>query len=143
MMAFYIGTTPDRVAQAREGFAKIIADIKAKPLPEELLQAGANRLLGEYYRDKQSLDARAGVAATDAVLGLPRDFSKSLIDKAAKLTPADIQAVAQKYLDEKNLYNMVSAVLRSNRVSVPVRTNVLPAKRSSTACSVHVMFTPA
>jgi len=40
------------------------------------------------------------------VLGLPRDFSKSLIDKAAKLTPADIQAVAQKYLDEKNLYNM-------------------------------------
>ena len=106
MMAFYIGTTPDRVAQAREGFAKIIADIKAKPLPEELLQAGANRLLGEYYRDKQSLDARAGVAATDAVLGLPRDFSKSLIDKAAKLTPADIQAVAQKYLDEKNLYNM-------------------------------------
>ena len=107
MMAFYIGTTPDKVAQAREGFAKIIADIKAKPLPAELLEAGANRLLGEYYRDKQSLDSRAGVAATDAVLGLPRDFSKSLIDKAAKLTPADIQAVAQKYLDDKNLYNMI------------------------------------
>ena len=106
MMGFYIGTTPDRVAQAREGFAKIIADIKAKPLPAELLEAGANRLLGEYYRDKQSLDSRAGVAATDAVLGLPRDFSKSLIDKAAKLTPAEVQAVAQKYLDEKNLYNM-------------------------------------
>ena len=47
------------------------------------------------------------MAATDAVLGLPRDFSKSLIDKAAKLTPADIQAVAQKYLDDKNLYNMI------------------------------------
>jgi len=107
MMAFYIGTTPDKVAQAREGFAKIIADIKAKPLPAELLEAGANRLLGEYYRDKQSLGSRAGVAATDAVLGLPRDFSKSLIDKAAKLTPADIQAVAQKYLDDKNLYNMI------------------------------------
>ena len=107
MMAFYIGTTPDKVAQAREGFAKIIADIKAKPLPAELLEAGANRLLGEYYRDKQSLGSRAGVAATDAVLGLPRDFSKSLIDKAAKLTPADIQAVTQKYLDDKNLYNMI------------------------------------
>jgi len=107
MMAFYIGTTPDKVAQAREGFAKIIADIKAKPLPAELLEAGANRLLGEYYRDKQSLGSRAGVAATDAVLGLPRDFSKSLIDKAAKLSPEDIQAVAQKYLDDKNLYNMI------------------------------------
>ena len=106
MMAFYIGTTPDKVDQSREGFAKIIADIKAKPLPAELLETGANRLLGEYYRDKQSLDARAGVAATDCVLGLPRDFSKSLIDKAAKLTPAEVQAVAQKYLDEKNLYNM-------------------------------------
>ena len=72
-----------------------------------MLEAGANRLLGEYYRDKQSLGSRAGVAATDAVLGLPRDFSKSLIDKAAKLSPADIQAVAQKYLDDKNLYNMI------------------------------------
>lgn len=40
MMAFYIGTTPDKVAQSREGFAKIIADIKAKPLPAELLETG-------------------------------------------------------------------------------------------------------
>jgi len=106
MMAFYIGTTPEKVEQARQGFAKIIADIKATPLPKTLLEAGANRLLGEYYRDKQSLGSRAGVAATDAVLGLPNDFSKSLIDKAATLTPEEVQAVAKKYLDEKNMYNM-------------------------------------
>ena len=106
MMAFYIGTTPDKVAQAKQGFAQIIDDIKAKPLSRELLEAGANRLLGEYYRDKQSLGSRAGIAATNAVLGQPLDFDKTLIDRAAKLSPEDVQAVAKKYLDEKNLYNL-------------------------------------
>ncbi|MDO5483942.1 MAG: insulinase family protein, partial [Desulfovibrionaceae bacterium] len=105
-MAFYIGTTPDRLAQAREGFAKVIAQIKADPLPEASLRAGANRLLGEYARDRQSLASRAGEAASDAVLHLPQDFLKGQIDKAATLTPADVQAVARKYLVQDGAYEL-------------------------------------
>ena len=106
-MAFYIGTTPDKLEQARRGFAGIIAEIKAKPLPKALLAAGSNRLLGEYLRERQSLADRAGEAATDAVLHYPQDFQKQLLDKAATLAPADLQAVARKYLEPANAYEVI------------------------------------
>lgn len=102
-MAFYIGTTPDKIGQASSGFARIIDNLKAKPLPAELLKAGANRLLGDWLRDQQSLGARAGEAATDGILHYPHNFQKKLIDAAASLTPADLQAVAKKYLTPDNM----------------------------------------
>lgn len=97
-LAFYIGTTPDKMAQASTGFDRIIEQLKKEPLPDETLKTAANRLNGEYVRGRQSLASRAGEAATDAVLGRGQNFQKELIDKAAKLTPGDILAIAQKYL---------------------------------------------
>ncbi|MBQ9407556.1 MAG: insulinase family protein [Desulfovibrio sp.] len=105
-MVFYIGTTPDKVEQARKGFAEIIAELASKPLPKEMLQAGANSLLGNYLRSRQSLASRAGEAATDRTLRLPPSFEKSLIDKAAQLTPEDIQAVVRKYLKQDKRYDL-------------------------------------
>ncbi|WP_304679862.1 pitrilysin family protein [uncultured Desulfovibrio sp.] len=105
-MAFYIGTTPDKLEQARKGFAGIIADLRAKPLPRTLLTAGSTRLLGEYLRDRQSLADRSGEAVTDAVLGYPQDFQKHLLDRAAALTPAEVQAAARKYLDPASAYEV-------------------------------------
>lgn len=98
-MAFYIGTTPENMARAKEGFDKIIERLKTRPLPAETLRAGANRLLGEYLRGRQSLASRADDAATNAILGYPQDFEKILIEKAAALTPDDVQAIARKYLN--------------------------------------------
>ena len=105
-MVFYIGTTPDRVEQARQGFASIIAELKSKPLPTELLQAGANSLLGNYLRGRQSLASRAGEAATEVTLNLPEGFEQSIIDRAGKLTPEDLLIVAQKYLREDARYDV-------------------------------------
>jgi len=105
-MVFYIGTTPDRVEQAQQGFASIIAELKSKPLPTELLQAGANSLLGNYLRGRQSLASRAGEAATEVTLNLPEGFEQSIIDRAGKLTPEDLLIVAQKYLREDARYDV-------------------------------------
>ena len=105
-LAFYIGTTPDKLAQARDGFAKVIAELKTTPLPEATLQAGANRLLGEYLRDRQSLGSRASESASDAVLDLPQGFQKILLEKARQLTPAQVQDVARKYLVEAGAYEL-------------------------------------
>lgn len=99
LMAFYIGTTPDRVEQARKGFAAVIEDVRRHPLPAALLEKGFNRLEGEYHRGRQSLGARSTESATLAILGLPDSFRRDVLDKAAKLTPADVQAAARKYLD--------------------------------------------
>ncbi|MBD5608544.1 MAG: insulinase family protein [Desulfovibrio sp.] len=97
-MAFYIGTTPEKVQAARDGFESVIKDLKTKPLPVEDLKSGANRLLGEYARDLQSLSSRAGEAATDAILGYPRNFQRELIDKTFSISPEKLREVANKYL---------------------------------------------
>lgn len=104
-MAFYIGTTADKLAQATAGFEKIIQALKDTPLKPELLKAGANRLLGDFLRDRQSLASRAGEAAIDAILDYPQDFQKDLIDKAAMVTPEELQGLAKKYLNAP--YNVV------------------------------------
>ena len=104
-MLFYIGTTPEKVEQARAGFARVIASLRDKEVSPEQLQAALNRMQGSYYRERQSLGSRAGDAATDAVLGNPRDFQKVLLDKAAKLTPADVQDVARRYLVPEGEYD--------------------------------------
>ena len=98
LMAFYIGTTPDKVEQARKGFDGIIEDVRQKPLPAALLEKGFNRLEGEYYRGRQSLGARSTESATLAILGLPETFRRDVLEKASRLTPADVQEAARKYL---------------------------------------------
>lgn len=97
-MAFYIGTTPDKIKQAAQGFNRIITQLKEQPLDMETLKSAANRLWGEYVRSRQSLASRAGEAATDAALRRPQSFHKQLIEAAQKLTPEDIRRIAKKYL---------------------------------------------
>ncbi len=97
-MAFYIGTTPDKIAQAKQGFDRIITALKEKPLPDDVLRAAANRLWGDYTRSRQSLASRAGEAASDAVLARPQNFQKTLIEAAQKLTAEDVRRIAAKYL---------------------------------------------
>jgi zinc protease len=106
-LALYIGTTPDKAGQARQGFARTTEELRTAPLPEKLLQAAANQLLGNYYRERQSLASRAGEAATDAVLNQPADFHKDLIARAAALTPSDIQAAAKRYLTADDAYEVL------------------------------------
>ncbi|MBO4300819.1 MAG: insulinase family protein [Desulfovibrio sp.] len=105
-MAFYIGTTPDKVEQARQGFAGIIAELASKPLSAEKLKAAANSLLGHYLRGRQSLSARAGEAATEITLGLPEGFEKSLVDQAARLSPEELLTVVRKYLKREDRYDL-------------------------------------
>lgn len=99
-MAFYIGTTPDKLEQARRGFARDHCRNQGQAAAQgpvgrpEATACWANTCArGRAWPD------RAGEAATDAVLHYPQDFQKQLLDKAATLAPADLQAVARKYLD--------------------------------------------
>jgi zinc protease len=105
-LALYIGTTPDKVGQAGQGFADTVENLRTNPLPEAVLKAAGNRLLGDYYRDRQSLASRAGEAATDAALRYPADFHRELTARAAALTPADILDAARRYLTTDNAYEV-------------------------------------
>ncbi|MDL2271763.1 insulinase family protein [Desulfovibrio sp. OttesenSCG-928-I05] len=101
---FYIGTYPDKVEQAHEGFRTVIADLHANPLPEAELERGKNQLQGDYVRGRQRLGSRSAEAATLAVTGRDIHAEKALVDKAMALTPADLQALARKYLVLEKAY---------------------------------------
>lgn len=97
-MAFYVGSTPEKLERAREGFNEIIEKLKTEPLPEADVKIGANRLWGEYLRSGQSFTSRAVEAATDEILNHPQNFQRIIVEKARTLSPADVLRVAQKYL---------------------------------------------
>ena len=94
---FYSGTTADKVAEARKGFAAIVQELKDKELDPALLEAACNVLEGRYVRSRQSLSARGSEAAMEAFFNLPENFALQQLEKARKLKPADIREVVQRY----------------------------------------------
>ncbi|MDR2504330.1 MAG: insulinase family protein [Deltaproteobacteria bacterium] len=104
MLMFYIATDPDKTLQAKEGFKKVVEDMRRGPLPADLLERGKNSLKGDYYRNMQTLAARGGEAATLFTLGLPQDTSSKQIELAAAVTPEALWKIAVKYLDMDKAY---------------------------------------
>lgn len=104
MLIFYIGTEPDKVEQAKQGFIDVVNAARSRELTPDVLERGKNAIRGEYYRGMQSLGARSGEAATMFTLGMPLDASKREIEKVAKVSPAELQRIAQKYLDLDKAY---------------------------------------
>ena len=101
---FYIGTVPDKIDQADQGFNRIIQQITTKPLDAKILEAGVNRLQGAYVRENQSLGSRSKEAASNAILDYPLHFRQILLDRAAKITPEELMEVAKKYFQMDRAY---------------------------------------
>ena len=103
-MAFYIGTTPEKIEQAEAGFRKILNSLAVDLLPEEELARGKNQLEGDYYREMQSLGSRAGEAALLTLEGRPLSFTRDQIEKARAVTPEMLRDLATRYLRPKDAY---------------------------------------
>lgn len=104
LLAFYIGTDPGSEEKAIEGFKSVIKQLQDKPLPKSVLTGAANQMEGAYYRSHQSLGSRSSEASELAVLGYPLDYNIANIAAAKKVTPAQIQALARKYLLPEQAY---------------------------------------
>ncbi len=105
-LAFYIGTDPAKAGQAMEGFRAAAANLKKEDLAAEELDRGKKLLVGDYYRERQSLSARSAEAAQDLAEGFPLDHRLSVIEKAKTLAAGDLRKLAEKYLDPANAYVM-------------------------------------
>lgn len=101
---FYIGTDPTKLEQAEAGFTEMLAAFRSTPLSTADLQRGYNQFEGDYWRALQSLGSRAGEAAGLVSSGRPLDYYRELMTKMQRLTPADLQNVAKKYLDPTSAY---------------------------------------
>ncbi len=106
-MAFYIGTDPGKLDAARQGFERVIGELRETPLNAEEINRGKNQMRGSYYRDHQRLGSRSNEAATLTTLGYDQDYNRQVIESAAKLNAAELQAIAQKYLIWDKAYTVV------------------------------------
>ena len=97
LLAFYIGTEPEKTEQAMNGFNQVITELQTNPLSPELLSGAVNQMQGEYYRNHQRIGSRSSEAAGLAILDYPLDYNIATIKAAKHVTPAEIQALAQKY----------------------------------------------
>ena len=105
-MVFYIGTEPGKMAQAEEGFKRIINDLHENLLPAEDVNRGKNQLEGDYYRNMQSLGSRSGEAAALMMEGYPLSFTKDQIEKSKNVTPEQLREIVKKYLDPASAYTI-------------------------------------
>lgn len=103
-LALYIGTSPDKTEQARQGFEKVAAELAAKGLPPEEIARAVNVMEGEYYIDRQSLSSRSQEASTNLALGSPLDYDRQLLTKAKALTPKEVADAVARYLDPRKGY---------------------------------------
>ena len=105
-LALYIGTSPDKVNKSLAGFKKVIAELTATPLPEQELIRARNILLGDYYQEHQSLLSRSRQAASLMTRGFDRNYDQDVIERAKTVTPEDIRALVEEYLDPEKAYLM-------------------------------------
>ena len=103
-LIFYIGTEPEKMAQAEQGFRAVIDSLHTTPLDEAELTRGKNQIQGDYYRDHQSLASRSAEAAILTVLHRPLDAARKLVEEAQKVDAETLRAVATRYLQPERAY---------------------------------------
>ncbi|MDR2340515.1 MAG: insulinase family protein [Deltaproteobacteria bacterium] len=94
----YIGTSPDKAEESLSGMLKVVGDIRAKPLPDDVVEGAKTYLLGINKIRNQTLASRAIEALTSDIYGLGLDHWAKYQEAIAKVTPEDVLKAANKYL---------------------------------------------
>lgn len=92
------GVDPARVQDAVEAMLAEVAKLRTKPLPAEELEAGKNRVIGLHSIDHEDLRRRAFYPAWYELLGVGYRFDTGMRQAIERVTTADVQRVAQRYL---------------------------------------------
>jgi len=80
-----------------------IDKLRSLPVPESELADAQNYLTGVFSMGLATQDGLLSQIGTVALNELPDDYLETYRDKVRALTPADLQATAQKYLDSANM----------------------------------------
>lgn len=99
----YIGTFPDKYTQVRDGFFKEFRDIRDKEATAREVDDAKKFLLGSLPFKLASNEDVAMQMLMIERYGLGFDYLEKYREAVAAVTPADVQAVAKKYLDPKRL----------------------------------------
>ncbi|KAA3440558.1 insulinase family protein [Rufibacter hautae] len=78
--------------------------LRKEPVPNEELQKVKNMIIGSFARSLENPLTVAMFAINTARYNLPKDYYANYLKNVAAVTPADIQRVAQQYLQPEKAY---------------------------------------
>ena len=99
--AFYVGTTPEKVATCEQEIFAELEKLKSDGLSAEELARAKNSLIGQRRVQLQDNSQLSMIVGLDERSGLGYDYFRTLDDKYRAVSPDDIQRVAKTYFDAK------------------------------------------
>lgn len=98
MFTAYIGTSPDKVRTALEGFRREIRRIQDELVDEQELETAKSYLIGSFPLGFERASRRASFMVSAEVHKFPDDYLERLLESFAAVTRADVQRVAHEHL---------------------------------------------
>ena len=88
-------------------FMNELKRIRTEEVPKEELDKAKNYLTGSFARSLESPQTIASFALNTARYGLDKNYYRDYLKKVAAVSPADLQRVAQKYVQPDQAYILV------------------------------------
>jgi zinc protease len=107
MFRVVAGTKSPTTIQATEAMLEEIRDLKTKPFTEDELRRAKDEVLNSFIFNYDTKDKVLAEAAKLEFYGYPADFLEKYRDSVEKVTLADLERVAQKYIDPSKLAVLV------------------------------------
>ena len=98
MFRAYIGTSPENVGTAVDGFLSEMRTIRDEAVPEEELGVAKSYLVGSFAMGFERAARRAGYLVSAEIHGFPDDHLARLPEEFAAVTAEDVQRAAQAHL---------------------------------------------
>lgn len=108
LYAFYIGTKPEQIEEARDGILEQARKIRDQPVPEEELARAKTYLKGTFLISQERNIGRAALLARLEFLGLEHRFADRYPELIDRVTGADVLRVARRYFDDN--YTLAAVV---------------------------------
>ena len=86
-MIFYLGTSPASMPEARTALIELLESLATEGMPPEALERARATVLTSRLLASQSAHKLCSAMAVDTLLGLPPDYSESLPQRLAAITP--------------------------------------------------------
>jgi predicted Zn-dependent peptidase len=98
-LVLYLGTAPENAVRAEEALAAEIKRIKTERITDEELKRAKGYLLGRYAMDRRTNERQSWYLAFYELAAVGQDYPDRYRRAVEAVTAADVQRVAQKYLD--------------------------------------------
>ncbi|MEM8711000.1 MAG: insulinase family protein, partial [Planctomycetota bacterium] len=98
MFRAYIGTSPENVQTAVDGFLTEMKTIRDEAVPVEELGVAKSYLVGSFSMGFERASRRASYLVSAELHGFPDDHLERLPAEFAAITPEDVQRAAREHL---------------------------------------------